>query len=438
MTYGRQQRVNEEINWVTDEDGNVLGTMSPDGRTLMPLVSGAGKSTVEQWSTRPGVGASPGSSSIATAQTWQVVVGTRLKYYAFRVRYLNPSLAAYTVSKTVAKSSDTWNSSKTPTGAAAVLNVLWGGSASTTAAAGTGVDIGVSPWSDWCQGTPVDRVDVPGAPWLTHIRTYFDGTAAYVYAGSANDANYPGNTAAGLARSYGQQGGDATTFADTAVSYANGNALLMEVEFLSLGATVRGVGLGDSQTASSSCSDGGNIRYHLADRVAAAANAAPNKRSGVTYTGLSHGWGSQTYTQIIGRLSAVLATEKVDVLYLPAGSVNSLLSTQADFDVNMSLFLRAVQQCKDANVKIVVWSIPTRNSATLAQDTLRRSYNTAVAAYCAVAGIPFADVAAVIGDGVSPEKIKATYDVGDGLHWNAAGVDAAAAAIAAATLAAGI
>ena len=34
MTYGRQPRVNEEINWVTDEDGNVIG----------PLTSGDGKS----------------------------------------------------------------------------------------------------------------------------------------------------------------------------------------------------------------------------------------------------------------------------------------------------------------------------------------------------------------------------------------------------------
>lgn len=36
MTYGRQPRVNDEINWVTDEDGNVLGYMKDD-KTLIPI-----------------------------------------------------------------------------------------------------------------------------------------------------------------------------------------------------------------------------------------------------------------------------------------------------------------------------------------------------------------------------------------------------------------
>ena len=44
MTYGRQPLVNKEINWVTDEDGNVIGNRSPDGRSVLSLVSGAGKS----------------------------------------------------------------------------------------------------------------------------------------------------------------------------------------------------------------------------------------------------------------------------------------------------------------------------------------------------------------------------------------------------------
>lgn len=38
MTYGRQPRVNEEINWVTDEDGNVLGFMK-DARTFVPIAA---------------------------------------------------------------------------------------------------------------------------------------------------------------------------------------------------------------------------------------------------------------------------------------------------------------------------------------------------------------------------------------------------------------
>ncbi len=37
MTYGRQPRINEEINWVTDEDGNVNGYMTNGGRTLQPI-----------------------------------------------------------------------------------------------------------------------------------------------------------------------------------------------------------------------------------------------------------------------------------------------------------------------------------------------------------------------------------------------------------------
>lgn len=36
MTAGRQPRVNEEINWVTDEDNNVLGFMK-DARTFVPI-----------------------------------------------------------------------------------------------------------------------------------------------------------------------------------------------------------------------------------------------------------------------------------------------------------------------------------------------------------------------------------------------------------------
>lgn len=36
MTYGCQPKVDDGINWVTDEDGNVLGNMSPDGRQILP------------------------------------------------------------------------------------------------------------------------------------------------------------------------------------------------------------------------------------------------------------------------------------------------------------------------------------------------------------------------------------------------------------------
>lgn len=42
MTYGRQPRINDEINWVTDEDGNVIGSMSQDGRTVLAFMSGSG------------------------------------------------------------------------------------------------------------------------------------------------------------------------------------------------------------------------------------------------------------------------------------------------------------------------------------------------------------------------------------------------------------
>lgn len=45
MTTGRQQKINQEINWITDEDGNVLGYVGPDGREI-PMVPKAGKSTV--------------------------------------------------------------------------------------------------------------------------------------------------------------------------------------------------------------------------------------------------------------------------------------------------------------------------------------------------------------------------------------------------------
>lgn len=38
MTAGRQPRVSEEINWVTDEDGNVLGYMK-DPRTMVQIAN---------------------------------------------------------------------------------------------------------------------------------------------------------------------------------------------------------------------------------------------------------------------------------------------------------------------------------------------------------------------------------------------------------------
>lgn len=36
MTYGRQAKVNDEINWVTDEDNNVVGYMKDD-KTLVAI-----------------------------------------------------------------------------------------------------------------------------------------------------------------------------------------------------------------------------------------------------------------------------------------------------------------------------------------------------------------------------------------------------------------
>lgn len=409
---------------------------------LLSSVSGAGKSTVEQFSTRPGLGASPGATSFTsgTAQTWQNVIGVRQAFYGFRVRYLNPTTNAYTPTKVVGKSSAAWNSSQTPTGSGSAVTATWSGSTTpATVPVGTGTDVGYGAWSDWMSLPSQARTDVTTAPALLHLRTYFDATAGtapgYPYSGSANDSSYPGNTASGLARSFGQQAGDTTTFADTSTPYTNGNALLVEVEFLTLGATVRVCGLGDSQTQSNSCPDGGNIRYHLADRVAA---ALVGRRSGVTYTALNHGWGSQSYAQIVARLPALLTNDKFDAILLPAGSVNSTFSNQADADTNMALFLASVQRCIDAKVKPVVWNIPTRNSANATNDSFRRAYNAAVAAYCAASGIAFADVASVIGDGAVPEDIKAAYDQGDGLHWNAAGVDAVASTIANAMLAAGV
>lgn len=414
------------------------------GTQFQALVSGAGKATVEQYSTLPGIGASPGSTAFTSgaSQTWQHVIGVRQAFYAFRVRYLNPALSAYTPTKVVAKSSATWNSSQLPTGSGSIVTATWSGSTTpATVPAGTGTDVGYGAWSDWMSCPSQARTDVPTAPALLHLRSYFDATAGtapgYPYSGFGGDIGAPMNNATGLARSFGQRGGDTTTFADTGIDYSSGNTLMLEIEFLTLGAEVRVVGLGDSQTASSSCVDGGYIRYSLPDRVASTVNAS-GRRPGVTYSALCHGWGSQTYAQITGRLAGILANDKVDVVLLPAGSVNNLFATQSDSDTNMALFLQAVQRCIDAKVKPVVWSIPTRNSANSTNDTLRRAYNAAVQAYCATAGVVFADVASTIGNGASPEQIKTIYDKGDGLHWNAAGVDAVASTIANAMLAAGV
>ena len=83
MTYGRQPRVNEEINWVTDEDGNVIGNMSPSGRILLASVSRAAN-----------VGANPVNAVIfGDSLSWEngpnKTVGSQTTYSALDTGWFN-------------------------------------------------------------------------------------------------------------------------------------------------------------------------------------------------------------------------------------------------------------------------------------------------------------------------------------------------------------
>lgn len=130
----------------------------------------------------------------------------------------------------------------------------------------------------------------------------------------------------------------------------------------------------------------------------------------------------------MARIPGILASTALDVLVIASYSPNSVFASQSALDANWARVLDAVRQCQAAGViPVLDTGCPRNSGSTLTNDNLRKQHNAQLIAYGAASNVIVADINSVIGDGGTPELIKSNYNIGDGLHWNRAGVDAAAA-----------
>ena len=84
MTYGRQPQIDKDIDWVIDEDGNVLGYMK-DQATMSPLGGGSSVAVVNDFTTG-------GPTSPASAESVRLL-NTRNTWRPFGIRKINPGFS---------------------------------------------------------------------------------------------------------------------------------------------------------------------------------------------------------------------------------------------------------------------------------------------------------------------------------------------------------
>ncbi len=288
-------------------------------------------------------------------------------------------------------------------------------------ATGTGADIvpGIL-FSDVMPLQSVARTD-GGTPYLLQTRSYS--------AGSVNTGGLSG-TEFGLinALNSGREqwaaryvAGDQVTSISSQAPQATGNIMYPQaVVFYSNSAAYRNILWGgDSLVRGYGSTAHAN---GFLEQAVVLAGASPVR---IPY---NYGQSGQKHTASIATLKKALAGFTPDIVGLQAHSINDI--TTAGMDKSLAETLSFLQYAKALRVPVILSTVAAASTVTGGNNTYRLALNDKVRALCATGAARLLDIASIIDDPANTAQINASYNYGDGIHFNDAGYAAIAAVLA--------
>ena len=406
----------------TDAAGNAINFISCDGSVL----SARRSATFSQRTTRVPAQKWATGTNGAGGYTYQVVAAAEAPFNAFRMLLVNNESGTVTVDG-ANYGVNTQASSNTPLSYRAVT---WdSGSASVVLAARTAVDRPSLKWSDWMMRSSIDRTD-GGSKHLLYMRAHI-AAASTAYSETVDDMTWLATESSGrIWKSFRQNVDGVTTPANFTDFNTYGKNFIAGVQFAHYGRGITVAVIGDSLQAGSNGSDAtygyGNGYIHRAIKSLS--------NSGMPITLLNGGWGGTTSGTYYLRALDILNTLRPDVLIYSPFSCNSGTPTSTTIEFELFRMGIVLSTAADLQIPVILTTgIPNTSLGwNAAADAYRIELNNKLLNYGLAAGAIVADVAKVLGDGATPERIRSTYDSGDGTHLSSAGQDAISPVIQAA------
>lgn len=411
-------------NWLYEKDtGAVSGIKLEDGTTqaLLNQAQAAAAQALVSGAGNPAVGGAHRlfgnqSGAAGAGYTFSQQFPALAPFYGFRLIFLNYGTAqTITISKAA------------PAGAAGVSgtaltwsNVLFGGSASGSQAAGSGSGSNVVPSilvSDWVQASSLARTDSGVFP-LLQARAYFAAASTQANINSNAQGDYQAATGMEFAGAIAV-GDQVTTIAGMGPVATNTWMCPSGVDFQYGLPTSVIADVGDSLMRGQESSTTSNGWRTVSDRTAALkrSSTAIWQAASFCITGQGHAASYQTGLEVVSKLLP-------RYLCFRAWSPNDGSPTQALIDAAWQRTLALIEHCRRNNVTPVLCTTPPRNTLTAGEDAFLKVQNARVKA---LAGwVLVSDEAAVVEDPADRSKLAAAFNSGDGLHITSAGYDAMA------------
>lgn len=274
--------------------------------------------------------------------------------------------------------------------------------------------------TDWVYVPSVPRTDGGTKP-LVVVRAYMKDVAALpVYGDGIDDFTNWATRTDGRLWAARQQSGLHTTVTTGFTSTTNvSQSPIVGIQYLSRGKVITVCAVGDSITD-------GRGTYKNEGFVLPATEQL-SSMTGTAYEYMNCGWSGQSMRVFSERAIDILQSEVCpDVLVLPAGSPNDIVSTISAADVTSLRAQRArvLAEAKRLGVPVVLWTWLPSNTAAKgygATDSLRTAYNAEVLAQ-AGRGIIVADTSAAVSGATSGGQVQmAAASTTDGIHPNDTG-----------------
>lgn len=364
-------------------------------------------------------------------RTYLTGIALEQHFDAVRIGFYNANTAtAATLKCAVAVGPDASNK----TGAGLTwINGTFAGAATVTPAAASDAANPPLTWTDWIAINSVPRTDGGKFP-LLYVESFVasGGGNTTVHGTAGSIATITNDPAGRIGWTFSVTG---DSVGATVSSPARDVTNFGVIQYLARGKVITVAAFGDSITAGSSA-----VRAYQSWAYKACAQLSDNYGMSIQYANC--GWAGQTTAQILTRLTYNLPLMTPDVVLIPAFSPNDASPpTAASIAAQRSNLVQAVNLCRQYGAIPIIWTgIPKSATATTAAwtqvaDDLRKALNASVLNEYGTAMITM-DLASVMGDGSSPERIRSAAlgypaDLStDWLHPNDAGYEAMAAVAA--------
>jgi len=430
MTAGRNIEINHDVDWIQDEDDNVIGYQR-DPKTQVAIATwtddtysalrtpaggsvGVGKTYLSGASKVFGAGSA--GNTIGAGTTIVTQIPAEFDFVGVQLLYQNQSASAIVVSKAVVASTPTHQD----TGATSTWqNVTFAGAVSGTVpalASGASADVvGGYLLSDFVPCTSVPRTDDATKRPLLQCRSYFAAAGNGAVVGGTDFAAFNAG-----AVSYGRQfasrtpAGDVTaTFTATQQPLEGGSWVVPSTVIFHYPAATKTLLVCADSLSKGHLTTAGATAWPT---LSAGMLRLAGKRFGVN----NAAWTGQTQPASALMVKALVPITTPDYCAFFGWSPNDG-SAQSAFDSGYARVIDLISFCRKNNVEPIICTSGPVNGLTAPQNAMRAANNLRLIALATGSGVRVFDFASVIEDPTNRSQILPAYSHGDGTHYNDAG-----------------